>query len=108
MTDAEPTQAIRGQQGARTRRAAGVTQQAKLVATHVPRDPVGAVLLLHGGASRRAGMLVSPTQLSVLRMTPIASRVEHLGGDRLAVYRLLNSTRGWNRSHTPVDDATWA
>lgn len=53
-------------------------------------------------------MLVSPTQLSVLRMIPIASRVEHLGGDRLAVYRLLNSTRGWNRNHTPVDDATWA
>lgn len=85
-----------------------MTQQAKLVAAHVPQDPVGAVLLLHGGASRRAGMLVSPTQLSVLRMIPIASRIEHLGGNRLAVYRLLNSTRGWNRNHTPVDDANWA
>ncbi len=83
-------------------------QRAKLVEMHLPQRPVGAVLLLHGGASRRPGMVVSPAQLSVLRMIPIAGRVEHLGRNRLAVYRLLNSTRGWNSAHTPVDDALWA
>jgi pimeloyl-ACP methyl ester carboxylesterase len=53
-------------------------------------------------------MMVSPTQLSVLRMVPIARRLARAGHGRLAVYRLLNSTRGWARDHTPVDDAVWA
>ncbi len=52
--------------------------------------------------------MVSPTQLSVVRMIPVARRVARAGRRRLAVYRLLNSTRGWDTRHTPVDDAHWA
>ena len=64
--------------------------------------------MLHGGASRRGNMRVSPTQLSVLRMIPIAGRIARDGHGRLAVFRLLNSTRGWDTNHTPVADAHWA
>ena len=53
-------------------------------------------------------MAVSPTQLSVIRMIPIAGRIARAGRGRLAVFRLLNSTRGWDASHTPVDDVRWA
>jgi pimeloyl-ACP methyl ester carboxylesterase len=80
----------------------------RLVETRVPARPEGVVLVLHGGASRRDQMAVSPTQLSVLRMVPIASRIAYAGRNRLAVFRLLNSTRGWDTSHTPVDDVAWA
>ena len=72
------------------------------------------MLVLHGGADRSSrdgmgqGMMVTPTQLSVVRMIPIARRVARAGAGRLAVYRVLNSVRGWNQSHTPVDDARWA
>lgn len=48
--------------------------------------------------------MVSPTQLSVLRMIPIAHRIARAGRSRLAVYRLLNSYRGWDTTHTPVRD----
>lgn len=81
---------------------------ARLIATSVPDAPEGAVLVLHGGASRGSQMMVSPTQLSVLRMIPIAGRIARAGKDRLAVFRVLNSVRGWDTSHTPVDDARWA
>lgn len=81
---------------------------ARLVATHVPKDPVAQVVVLHGGAARRHGMRVSPAQLSVLRMIPVARRVAAAGGDRLAVFRLLNSVRGWDTHHTPADDVAWA
>ena len=53
-------------------------------------------------------MMVSPAQLSVLRMIPIAKRIARAGRGQLAVFRLLNSTRGWDTHHTPVDDARWA
>jgi pimeloyl-ACP methyl ester carboxylesterase len=85
-----------------------VTQQARLVETLVPDHPTAVVLVLHGGGSRRANMMVSPAQLSVLRMVPIAEHIAHVGRDRLAVFRLLNSVRGWDTKHTPVDDARWA
>ncbi len=85
-----------------------MTNRARLVPTRVPHHPAGVVLVLHGGASRREQMAVSPTQLSVLRMIPIARRIAHAGQGRLAVFRLLNSTRGWDTSHTPVDDVAWA
>ena len=52
--------------------------------------------------------MVSPTQLSVLRMIPIAKRIARAGRSRLAVFRLLNSRRGWDAHHTPVHDARWA
>ncbi|MDO9410193.1 alpha/beta hydrolase [Patulibacter sp.] len=80
----------------------------RLIDVDVPDDPQGVVLVLHGGAARRAAMAVSPTQLSVVRMIPIARRVARRGRGRLAVYRLLNSQRGWDTEHTPVDDAHWA
>lgn len=79
----------------------------RLIDVHVPERPSGAVLVLHGGAGRGT-RAVSPTQLSVLRMVPIARRIAHIGGDELAVFRLLNSTRGWGQDRTPVDDARWA
>ena len=81
---------------------------ARLLTTHLPRDPQGVVLVLHGGAARRHGMRVSPAQLSVLRMVPVAPRLAQAGRGRLAVFRLLNSVRGWDTHHTPVDDVTWA
>ena len=81
---------------------------ARLLATHVPSAPEAAVLVLHGGAARRDGTAVSPTQLSVLRMVPTAARVAAAGRRRLAVFRVLNSARGWDSGHTPVDDASWA
>jgi dienelactone hydrolase len=52
--------------------------------------------------------MVSPTQLSVLRMIPIARRIARDGEGQLAVFRLLNSHRGWDTTHTPVHDASWA
>ena len=82
--------------------------QPRLIGTLAPRDPEGIVLVLHGGTAREGRPMVSPTQLSVLRMIPIARRIARTGGGRLAVFRLLNSRRGWDDQHTPVDDATWA
>lgn len=80
----------------------------RLIDVARPRRPDGVVLLLHGGASRRESMMVSPAQLSVLRMIPLAKRVRLAGRRRLAVLRLLNSSRGWDTHRTPVDDVEWA
>lgn len=85
-----------------------MTNSPRLIAVSEPRRAEAVVLVLHGGASRRDDPRVSPTQLSVLRMIPIAKRVAAADRRRLAVYRLLNSTRGWDASHTPVDDVHWA
>ncbi len=79
----------------------------RLIEVAMPERPAGAVLVLHGGASRRVSMMVSPAQLSVLRMIPIARRIARAGVKRLAVFRLLNSARGWDTHHTPVHDARW-
>ena len=81
---------------------------ARLIDTAAPSAPRGVVLVLHGGAARRKPMRVSPAQLSVLRMVPIAARIAHAAKGELAVLRLLNSTRGWDAHHTPVDDVRWA
>ena len=81
---------------------------ARLITTRAPKDPQGLVLALHGGASRRDSPVVSATQLSVLRMVPVARRIARAGRGRLAVVRLLNSVRGWDLDHTPVDDVNWA
>jgi len=82
--------------------------RARLVDVTRPASPEGLVVVLHGGASRGDGVAVSPTQLSVLRMVPVARRIAGAGRRRLAVTRLLNSYRGWDTGHTPVDDARWA
>jgi predicted esterase len=80
---------------------------ARLIDTRVPRDPHGVALLLHGGGSRAASMRVSPAQLSVLRLVPTAARIAH-AAPGVAVHRLLNSYRGWDTRHTPVQDVAWA
>lgn len=80
----------------------------RLVPIREPTSPLGAVLVLHGGASRQGRPPVSPTQLSVIRMIPTARAAARAGRGRLAVYRLLNSYRGWDTEHTPVNDAIWA
>ncbi|SEC54457.1 Alpha/beta superfamily hydrolase [Nocardioides exalbidus] len=80
----------------------------RLIPVHTPREPQGVVLVLHGGASRGAGVRVSPTQLSVLRMVPVARRIARAGRSRLAVLRLLNTHRGWDAGTTPVMDVAWA
>ena len=66
------------------------------------------MLVLHGGARREGRPMVSPTQLSVLRMVPVAQRVARVGRGRLAVHRLLNTARGWDADNTPVADVDWA
>jgi alpha-beta hydrolase superfamily lysophospholipase len=81
--------------------------RSRLVETAAPDRPEGVVLVLHGGGSRGAAP-VSPAQLSVLRMVPVAARIAHAGRGRLAVLRLLNSSRGWHGRPTPVDDVRWA
>jgi pimeloyl-ACP methyl ester carboxylesterase len=80
----------------------------RLVEVAAPAHAEAVVLVLHGGASRRDMMLVSPAQLSVLRMIPTAQRIAREGRGRLAVLRLLNSYRGWDAQHTPLDDVRWA
>jgi len=80
----------------------------RLVAVREPAHADGVVLVLHGGASRGERVMVSPTQLSVIRMIPTARAVARAGRGRLAVYRLLNSYRGWDSEHTPVTDTDWA
>ena len=82
--------------------------RARLIDVASPRHPRGLVVVLHGGGSRQGDPAVSPTQLSVLRMLPVASTIARAGRRRLAVARLLNSARGWDTTHTPVDDAAWA
>jgi alpha-beta hydrolase superfamily lysophospholipase len=81
---------------------------ARLVPVRTPSTPEGVVVVLHGGASRGQQVAVSPTQLSVLRMVPVALRIAHAGASRLAVHRLLNSHRGWDTHTTPVTDVAWA
>jgi alpha-beta hydrolase superfamily lysophospholipase len=82
--------------------------QPKLITVSEPKRPAGVVIVLHGGASRPNSPMVSPAQLSVIRMIPIAKAIARAGRGQLAVYRLLNSSRGWDASNTPVDDARWA
>jgi dienelactone hydrolase len=41
-------------------------------------------------------------------MIPIAWRIAREGRSELAVFRLLNSRRGWETKHTPVQDVRWA
>ncbi len=82
--------------------------RARLVDTRVPVGAEGVVLVLHGGAARSPGLSVSPAQLSVLRMVPVAARIARAGAGRLVVHRLLNSHRGWDAHHTPVMDVAWA
>jgi alpha-beta hydrolase superfamily lysophospholipase len=85
-----------------------MTPAARLIDATIPADPAGVVVVLHGGASRQGVTGVSPAQLSVLRMIPVASSIARAAAGRLAVLRLLNSRRGWDTGHTPVQDVAWA
>lgn len=82
--------------------------QPRLIPVHTPDRPRGVVLVLHGGGSRGHQVPVSPTQLSVVRMIPVARSIARAGRGELAVFRLLNSVRGWDTHHTPVRDVHWA
>ena len=75
---------------------------------HEPASAEGVVLLLHGGASRGEGVRVGPTQLSVVRMIATARACARTARGRLAVYRLLNTYRGWDATRSPVADCDWA
>ncbi len=79
-----------------------------LVPVHEPDSADGVVIVLHGGASRGDGVRVSPTQLSVIRLIATARACARPARGRLAVYRLLNTFRGWDTTHTPVTDCDWA
>ncbi|HUD78433.1 MAG TPA: alpha/beta hydrolase [Streptosporangiaceae bacterium] len=81
---------------------------ARIIQVTLHPDPEALVLVLHGGAARREARMVSPAQLSVLRMIPVARQISRAGRGRLAVFRLLNSHRGWDSRHTPVQDVDWA
>ena len=75
---------------------------------HVPDDPTGVVLVLHGGTSS-SRMPVSWWRLPVLRMVPFATAITHRAPDDLAVLRLKDRVRGWNGNRQdPVKDARWA
>jgi dienelactone hydrolase len=78
-----------------------------LLTVSSPASPDGVVLVLHGGASRGPQVAVDPRQLSVLRMIPTARTIAR-SSRRLAVHRLLNTYRGWDESHSPLQDARWA
>ena len=82
--------------------------RARLVPTATPARPRGVVVVIHGGGARGQRTPVSPTQLSVLRMVPFARAMAKAGDGRWAVYRLLNTYRGWDASHTPLHDVEWA
>ncbi|MBM6401617.1 alpha/beta hydrolase [Phycicoccus sonneratiae] len=75
---------------------------------HVPEDPQGVVLVLHGGAER-SHEPVSWRRLAVVRMLPFATALQHGAEGRLAVLRLKYRVRGWNgHEQDPVHDARWA
>jgi alpha-beta hydrolase superfamily lysophospholipase len=83
-------------------------RSARLIQVTRPRKANGVVLVLHGGAAQRGDPPVSASQPPVLLMIPVARRIGRAGHGQLAVYRLLNSHRGWNREQSPVEDVRWA
>lgn len=78
---------------------------------HVPDDPRGVVIIVHGGAETGTSR-VRWSGLAVLRMVPFAlavTRRARRSGDDLAVLRLKNRIRGWNgAAQDPLIDARWA
>lgn len=59
--------------------------------------------MLHGG-DRRPDPVVRPTQPSVLRMIPVAHAIRRAARGRLAIFRVLNSERGWGTELRRVRD----
>ncbi|MEP6816563.1 MAG: alpha/beta hydrolase [Marmoricola sp.] len=85
-----------------------MSAEPRLIDVRAPTQPSGVVLVLHGGAARRDDPVVSTAQPSVIRMVPIARRIARAGRGRLAVFRVLNSRRGWDDRDTPLQDVRWA
>lgn len=85
----------------------------ELVPTLTVRPAIGptraVVLVLHGGKAN-SSVPTRPSQLSVLRMLPLASALQRAGAESgVAVWLLRNRVRGWNgRDLSPVADARWA
>jgi pimeloyl-ACP methyl ester carboxylesterase len=77
----------------------------RLITVRQPAQLVGVALVLHGGGGRGT-IPVSPSQLSVLRMVPIAARIARAGRRRVAVLRLLNAVRGFGVD--PLSNVRWA
>ncbi len=69
--------------------------------------PRGVVLVAHGGQSTSMSP-VSPRQLAVLRMVPLAAAIGRaVGADGIEVRRPLFSVRGWNGGQaSPAADLT--
>lgn len=66
------------------------------------------VLVLHGGREASTDAVRS-RQLAVLRMIPVARRIDAVGAGRLVVARLRYAVRGWNGElRSPVGDTEWA
>ena len=75
---------------------------------HVPDEPHGVVLLLHGGAESGRSV-VGWWSPAVLRMVPFGLAITRRSRTDLAVLRLKYRVRGWNgRRQDPVHDARWA
>lgn len=85
-----------------------MSAQPRLLPVREPERPTAVALVLHGGDSRGPKRAVSPTQPSVLRLATTAQRVAREGRGKLAVFRLLNTYRGWDAHHSPVHDVAWA
>jgi predicted alpha/beta-hydrolase family hydrolase len=69
------------------------------------REPRGIVLVAHGGSSVGTAP-VTPAQLAVLRMIPLAGAIRRaVGADGIEVRRPLFRVRGWNGDQaSPVGD----
>jgi pimeloyl-ACP methyl ester carboxylesterase len=80
-----------------------------LVRERGARSPVkAAALVLHGGREVSVAP-VTPLQLAVLRMVPIARHIANAGGEvGIGVWRLRFRYRGWNADAGPVTDVRWA
>ncbi len=75
---------------------------------HVPDEPRGVVLLLHGGAESGRSV-VGWWTLAVLRMVPFGLAITRRSRTDLAVLRLKYRVAGWNGARQdPVHDARWA
>ncbi len=76
----------------------------RLRPVRVPSRPRAVALVLHGGGSHEGRTPVSTAQPSVLRMLPVGWALALRGGRGLAVYRQLNTWRGWDEKQSPLDD----
>jgi dienelactone hydrolase len=84
-----------------------VKLEPRLIDVVVPAHPRGIVLVLHGG-DKREDPRVSSRQPSVVRMLLVAHAIRRTAHRQLAIFRVLNSERGWGSQLGRVADARWA